>query len=1158
MSLAEVDLRDKYELEAGRIYLTGVQALVRLPMVQRQRDVKAGLNTGCFISGYRGSPLGVYDQQLTQIKGLLKEHHITFNPGLNEELAATSIWGSQQTTLFPDTDYDGVFGIWYGKGPGVDRAGDVFKHGNMAGSAKHGGVLVLAGDDHNAKSSTLPHQSEYAFMDCNIPVLNPSGVQETLDYGIYGFAMSRFSGCWVSIKTTAEIMDSSASISVDTDRIEIAYPEMEMPEGGLNIRWPDPWLDQELRLHKYKIYAARAFARVNKLDRTIIDGPKARLGIVTTGKSYLDVRQALDDLGLDEASAAEVGIRLYKVGMPWPLEPEGAHAFAEGLEEILVVEEKRALIENQLKEQLYNNPAEDRPRVIGKFDEAGEWVLPSNGELTPGRIARVIAARIARFHTSPAIEERLAFLEAKEKALAKPKFDFARTPYFCSGCPHNTSTRVPDGSRAAAGIGCHFMSVWMDRSTQTYTQMGGEGANWIGQAPFTHTKHIFTNLGDGTYNHSGALALRASVASGANITYKILFNDAVAMTGGQPVDNQFTVPQIAAQVWAEGITALRIVTDEPEKYAIGTKWPEAATLHHRDELDEIQRELREVEGVTVIIYDQTCATEKRRRRKRGQMYDPPKRIFINQLVCEGCGDCGVVSNCVSIVPVETEFGRKRAIDQSSCNKDFSCVKGFCPSFVNVIGGQVRKNSAAGDVRPDLFPVLPDPVVPAAKDPYGIVVTGIGGTGVVTIGALIGMAAHIEGKGVTVLDMTGLAQKGGAVMSHIRVADNPEDLHAVRVASGGAKLMLACDMVTAASTDGLAKISRGETMAVVNTKRTMNGDFTSNPDAAFPADEMMSSIREAAGENSTHFVDASGVATALLGDSIASNLFTLGFAFQKGFVPVSAEAIERAVAINGVAVEFNLQAFLWGRRMAHDAQAVEAVAAPAQARPKHLDMSRDLDEIIQRRAAYLTDYQDAAYAKRYTDLVATLRKAEETKSPGHEDLAQAVARNAFKLMAIKDEYEVARLFTEGTFERQIAEQFEGDYHLEFNLAPPLWSQRDLETGELQKRTYGRWVLSAFRVLAGFKGLRGGVFDLFGRTAERKMERQLRGDYETLVAEIITRLTPETHGIAVELAGLPEQIRGFGHVKDRNVERVKARETTLLAALRDPEGAKAAAE
>ncbi|HSE76701.1 MAG TPA: indolepyruvate ferredoxin oxidoreductase family protein, partial [Alphaproteobacteria bacterium] len=725
MALAAVTLDDKYALEEGRVYLTGIQALVRLPMMQRQRDVAAGLNTACLISGYRGSPLGGLDQALWRAKPFLKRSHVEFQPGVNEDLAATMIWGSQQVNLFPGAKYDGVFAMWYGKGPGVDRCGDVFKHGNAAGSSRHGGVLLLAGDDHAARSSTLPHQSEHEFISAMIPVLSPAGVQEILDLGLYGWAMSRYSGCWIAFKCIAETVESSASVSIDPHRVQMALPnQFEMPPGGLNIRWPDHWTEQEYRLQRYKAYAALAFARANRLDKIVIDSPRPRFGIVTHGKSYLDVRQALDDLGIDEKLAAEIGIRLYKVAMTWPLEREGARHFAEGLQEVLVVEEKRAIIENQFKEQLYNWREDVRPRVVGKFDEKGEWILPSADELTPAQVARVIALRLRPFYTSAKIEERLAFVEQKEKALAAEKVKFQRIPYFCSGCPHNTSTRVPEGSRALAGIGCHFMAQWMDRNTDTFTQMGGEGVTWIGQAPFSETQHIFANLGDGTYFHSGSLAIRAAVAAGVNITFKILYNDAVAMTGGQPVDGNISVPQITQQVAAEGVTRIVVVSDEPDKYRVNAGFAPGVTIEHRDRLDRVQRDLREVKGVTVLVYDQTCAAEKRRRRKRGTFPDPQKRVFINEEVCEGCGDCGVQSNCLSVTPVETEFGRKRAIDQSSCNKDFSCLKGFCPSFVTVHGGKVRKlrSSEQGG---DRFAHLPAPKVPAVDSPYNILVTGVG-------------------------------------------------------------------------------------------------------------------------------------------------------------------------------------------------------------------------------------------------------------------------------------------------------------------------------------------------------------------------------------------------------------------------------------------------
>src|SRR5437764_5432506 len=789
MALAAVTLDDKYTIDRGRVYLTGTQALVRLPLMQRQRDLAAGLNTACFIAGYRGSPLGGFDQAVGNARRFIERNHIRFQPGINEEMAATAVWGSQQIGLFPGAKYDGVFGMWYGKGPGVDRSGDPLKHANSAGTAPHGGVLAVAGDDHTCKSSTLAHQSEFAFIDASIPLLNPAGIEDILDLGLYGWAMSRYSGCWIAFKTVAETMDSSASVSIDPGRIAIVLPDdFEMPPGGLNIRWPDAPLDQEYRLHRYKLAAALAFARANRLDRIVIDSPQPRFGIVTTGKSYLDVRQALDDLGIGPAQAAAIGLRLYKVAMPWPLEPEGVRRFAEGLHEILVVEEKRAVIETQLKEQLYGWPADRRPRILGKFDEGREWILPSNGELTPPQIARIIARRLAGLGAADVVTERLARIEARERQQSGNVVPFQRTPYFCSGCPHNTSTRVPEGSRALAGIGCHYLSQFMDRETATFTQMGGEGVPWIGQAPFTETRHVFANIGDGTYTHSGILAIRSAVAAGVNMTYKLLFNDAVAMTGGQPLDGGLTVPIVVRQLAAEGVRQIVVVSDEPDKYPPGADFPHGTAVRHRDDLDTVQRELRDVAGVTAIVYDQTCAAEKRRRRKRGRFPDPPRRVFINELVCEGCGDCSTKSNCLSVVPVETEFGRKRAIEQSSCNKDYSCLKGFCPSFVTVEGGEVRRR-AAGDLGEDGLPPLPEPALPDLAEPYGILVTGVGGTGVVTIGALIGMAAHLEGKGVTILDMTGLAQKGGAVLSHVRIAETPEQIHAVRLASGGADLLL---------------------------------------------------------------------------------------------------------------------------------------------------------------------------------------------------------------------------------------------------------------------------------------------------------------------------------------------------------------------------------
>jgi indolepyruvate ferredoxin oxidoreductase len=1149
MALKAVTLDDKYALEQGRVYLTGTQALVRLPMLQRQRDAAAGLNTACFISGYRGSPLGGFDQALWRARPFVEKNHIRFQPAINEELAATAVWGSQQVGLFPGAKYDGVFALWYGKGPGVDRSGDALKHGNAAGSARHGGVLLLAGDDHTCKSSTLPHQSEFAFVDASIPVLNPSGVQEMLDFGLYGWAMSRYSGCWIALKTIAETVDSSASVMIDPARVQIVLPEdFAMPAEGLNIRWPDPPLDQEERLHRWKLAAAGAFARANRLDRIVIDSMRPRFGVVTTGKSYLDLRQALDDLGIGDKEAAEIGLRAYKAALSWPLERDNVRRFAEGLEEILVVEEKRALIEDQVRDALYDLPAGRRPRVIGKRDEDHVPLLPSTGELVPSQIARALGGRIVRFHALPALAERLASIEARERRQGNV-VPFARTPYFCPGCPHNSSTKVPEGSRALAGIGCHYLAQFMDRSTATFTQMGGEGAPWIGQAPFTETPHVFVNLGDGTYTHSGILAIRAAVAAGVNITYKILFNDAVAMTGGQPIDGGLDVPSLTRQLAAEGVRRIAVVTDEPGKYAANAGFAPGAKVHHRADLDTVQRELRAVPGVTALVYDQTCAAEKRRRRKRGRFPDPPKRVFINDLVCEGCGDCSRTSNCLAVVPVETEFGRKRAIDQSNCNKDYSCVDGFCPSFVTVEGGEPKRRPS-GDLGEDRLPPLPEPVPPALDRPYGILITGVGGTGVVTIGALLGMAAHLEDKGCAVLDMTGLAQKGGAVTSHVRIAHSQDEIHAVRIAAGGADLLLGCDLVVAAGAEALGKLQQGRSRAVVNTHEAMTGEFTRHPDLAFPARELRRGIADAIGAERAEFVDATRLATALFGDAIAANPFLLGYAFQQGLVPLSEAAIERAIELNAVAVELNRSAFRWGRRAAVDPDLVMARALPPAAIPESHHISETLDEIVARRAAFLTDYQNAAYAQRYAARLARVCAAESACVPGSEALAEAVARALFKLMAYKDEYEVARLYAESDFRQRVANAFEGSYRLRFHLAPPILGMRDPATGHLKKRDFGPWMFAVFRLLARLKGLRGTPFDIFGKSPERRMERRLIGEYESLIEEILAGLTPANHALAVELARLPLDISGFGHVKEANLARAKAREKELLARFRSP--------
>ncbi len=1135
--LKQVSLDDKYALDSTRAYMTGIEALVRLPMLQHQRDLSRGLNTAGFISGYRGSPLGTVDQAMWKAKPWLDKHNIYFQPGVNEDLAATAVWGSQQTNLFSGAKYDGVFGMWYGKGPGVDRSMDVIKHANAFGTSRYGGVLAVAGDDHACKSSTLPHQSEHMFIGASVPVLNPSNVQEVLDLGIYGWELSRYSGCWVGLKAITENMDSAISAEVDPGRINIVIPEnFELPADGLHARWPDKPLEQELRLNKYKIYAAREFARVNGLNKIVVDSPNPRFGIITTGKSYLDVMQALEDLGIDDALAAHIGLRVYKVGMSWPLEPVTTHEFAKGLEEILVVEEKRSIMEDQLTGQLYNYPVSDRPRVIGEFDEEGRDLLPNLGELTPAMIALVIAGRIKRFHQSETMQARLDFIERKIQSLAKPRKFAERVPHFCSGCPHNISTKVPEGSRAMGGIGCHYMATWMpDRETHTFSQMGGEGVAWIGQAPFTDTKHVFQNLGDGTYFHSGILAIRAAQAAGVNITYKILYNDAVAMTGGQPIDGELSVADLVHQVRAEGIKRIALVSDEPGAWQGQFSAIPGYSLHHRDEMDILQRELREYEGVSIIVYVQTCAAEKRRRRKKGTLADIPKRVFINDAVCEGCGDCSRASNCLSVLPLDTQLGRKRKIDQSACNKDFSCVNGFCPSFVTVHGGEmVKKQGLAGEV---VFDPLPEPQLPALDKPWNAVVTGIGGTGVLTVTSLVAMAAHVEGKGCATMNQTGLAQKFGAVVSHVRVANHQDDIKAVRIPAGEADLLIGCDLAVAASDESMAKVAVERTTAVVNTAEVPTAAFVLDPDAQFHSAEMQQTIREEVGADSSHFIDATSIATELLGDTIASNLFLLGYAYQQGLVPVSWQSLERAIELNAVAVDFNKQAFLWGRRAAHQPQRVMKLAEKALQKIEPMS----LEQLISDRSERLVQFQDAAYAERYTALVTRVRDLDKEED---KRLTTAVAKALFKLMAYKDEYEVARLYSDGEFLRKLRAQFTGDFKLKFHLAPPLLSKRDPGTGHLIKREFPAWTLSLFGLLARFKFLRGTALDIFGMTAERKQERQDIEDYQQLLDQLLAGLDAGNYALAVQLAELPLQLRGFGHVKDGNRDKLELQRKQLV--------------
>lgn len=1148
----QVTLDDKYELQDGQVFITGTQALVRLPIMQRQRDVAAGLKTGAFISGYRGSPLGLYDQSLWKAKPFLKNNDIHFQPGVNEDLAATSIWGSQQLHLSGQSDYDGVFGIWYGKGPGVDRSGDVFKHANMAGTSEHGGVVVLMGDDHTAKSSTVAHQSEQALVAAMIPVLNPATVQEYLDYGLHAIALSRYSACWVGMKCLTDTVESSATVDVGPERVQVVLPEDEpLPADGIYLRWPDNATAQEERLVRYKLPLVEAYVKANKLDKCTQDSSKRKFGIVTTGKSWLDTIQALADLGISETLAEEIGLSVYKVACTWPLEPSGLRAFATDLDEILVVEEKRSLIEEQAARILYD--LEKRPTLVGKRDDASNMLLPSDGELTPRLVASAIAARLRLRNLPQEVKDGIALAEANEGGNVMPGSPISRSPWFCSGCPHNSSTNVPEGSRAMAGIGCHTMAVYMpNRRTETYTHMGAEGANWIGQAPFTNEKHIFQNLGDGTYFHSGMMAIRAATAADVNITYKILFNDAVAMTGGQPFDGPLSPWKISQQVHAEGVKKICVVTDEPDKYESNTAWAPGVTIHHRDDLDKVQRELRDVQGVTALIYDQTCAAEKRRRRKRGTFPDPAKRAFINDAVCEGCGDCGIASNCVSIKPLETEFGRKREIDQSSCNKDFSCVKGFCPSFVTVEGGALKKPQkieVASDQLDAQNPAagLPDPELPQIEGSYNILVTGIGGTGVVTIGALLGMAAHLEGKGASILDQTGLAQKNGAVMSHVRITHTASKLGGTRIPNRQTDLVVGCDLVVAAGKDALMSYGLGRTRAIVNDYLAPVAAFTLAPDLAMDRDNLTDLVAESIGREAAEFVNSTNLATAIMGDSIAANLFLLGYAFQKGTIPISFDAIEQAIELNGVAIEANKRSFAWGRRAAVDFELVKSVASPGLVNEGR-QVTLSLEEKIALRADQLKAYQSKRYANRYEALVARVRARETEVGTSNLVLTEAVVKYFFKLMAYKDEYEVARLYTDGEFAKKLTSKFEGDFKLKFHLAPPLFAKKDPETGHLIKQEFGPWMMKAFGILAKMRFLRGTVFDPFSKSEERRKEAALIAEYEATISEILQNLTKDNYSVAVEIAQVPEHIRGFGHVKEKHLASAELERTNLLERFR----------
>ncbi len=1134
--LPDITLDDKYTAETGSILVNGTQALVRVPIVQMRRDKKAGLNTSAFISGYRGSPVGGFDLALGSAKQHLNQHRIIFQPGVNEDLAATAVWGSQQVGTSPGARRDGVMGMWYGKGPGVDRCGDVFKHANSFGTAANGGVLAIAGDDHNAKSSTVAHQSDHAFTAAIMPVLFPSSVQEFVELGLLGVAMSRYSGLWVAYKVISDTIETTGIVDVERENRPLVLPQdFEMPDGGLNIRWPDDRFHQDERLQEYKGYAAIAFARANGVDQLVIDSAKPRFGIIASGKAYENVREALRQLGIDHKTADRIGLRLYKVRMTWPLEPEGVRQFSEGLEEVLVIEERREVIEHQIKQQLFNWRADVRPRIVGKFDHEDNHILSLYEEITTGVALRIIASRLLHFDLPVGlkrqINERLEIFSKRHGIRTGHQAPVNRIAHFCAGCPHNTSTKVPDGSRAFAGIGCHFMALWMDRNTETYTHMGGEGVPWTGIAPFTDEKHVFANLGDGTYFHSGILAIRQAVASGANITYKLLYNDAVAMTGGQKIDGSLTVPELSHQLKSEGVKEIWLVSDEPEKYT-KSDLASGIEIRHRDYLDTVQKHLREVKGCTAIIYDQTCATEKRRRRKRGLIADPDKRAFINPLVCEGCGDCSVLSNCISIEPLETEFGRKRQINQSSCNKDFSCVNGFCPSFVTLEGAKLKKRQL-----PELTDAdLAVPKLLALDNVYNLAITGVGGTGVLTIGSIIAMAAHLESKHAMIQDFSGLAQKGGAVLSHVRIADSPDKIASAQIIVGEADVMLAADTVVAAAKETIALIAPKHTKAVLNTHLNPVSDFVFNRDFDFREKMVIDTIEKTVDGDAAK-IDFTGFAELVCGDAIATNIMMVGYASQAGLLPVGVDALMRAIELNAVAVDANKRAFEWGRRLA--AHPSETLAMMEAAHPTR-KQSETLEELVERRAAFLSDYQNEALASRYRALVERVEAAEGVLGKKRE-LSRAVARYYFKLLSYKDEYEVARLFTNGEFEIRIREHFDGDYRMKFHLAAPIFLSEKLPNGRPRKREFGPWAMTGFRFLAKFKGLRGTFFDPFGRSQERRMERRLITDYEGHIETLIGALTKDNHRYAIEIATVPDSIRGYGPVKAASVETAK---TTLV--------------
>ena len=1134
----DTKLEDKYTLENGIRFLTGTQALVRIPLVQIRKDNKNNLKTACYISGYRGSPLGGYDQQILKNIDYLNANNIQFQPGINEELAATSLWGTQQSNLRGEGKYDGVFGIWYGKGPGVDRAGDALKHVNLAGTSKYGGVLALMGDDHICESSTTSHQSEFAMIDAMIPFFNPSGVQEILDYGLYGIHLSRQSGCWIGIKCVHDNVSSGATVDLNENRHSIKDVNNEfLTDEGLNIRLNDSPQAKEHRLHYHKIKVVKEFCKINKLNEIKYNFPNSKIGIVTTGKSYLDTKLAFEKIGIDKNLSKQIGIKFLKIAMPWPLENTIIEEFSQGLEKIIVVEEKRSLIETQIKEILFNT--NKNIKIIGKLDEENNDLFLSSGSLDPGIIAIKLYKHISQIHSSEKIQNNINNL----KNLLKNNnnvLNIKRDPYFCSGCPHNTSTKIPENTRAITGISCAYLVQNMERNNEGFTQMGSEGASWVGESVFSNTDHIFQNMGDGTYIHSGILSIRHAVAAKTKMTFKILYNDAVALTGGQALDGLPTVAQMSRQLESEGIKQIAIITDEPNKYKSRDKFSNNSRVYDRKEIIDVQIKLSQINDTTAIIYDQTCAAEKRRRIKKSLLPEPNKKIFINEKVCEGCGDCGVQSNCISIVPVETEYGRKRQIDQSNCNKDYSCVDGFCPSFVSVVGDVKLKTNVDNSLIERINSTISDPILPEIHQSYGIMIAGIGGTGVVTIGAILATAAQIDGKGSGVLDMTGLAQKGGAVKSFLRIFKDPKEISTIRLSYGDTNLLMGFDLLVANDEEVLRTLDKQKTKSIINSDEVMTGEFTRDKNFSLPFDKMKENLISILGKKNVDFIPSNTIANKILGDSILSNMLIVGKAYQSGFIPINAKAIEQAIKLNGVNIEENIHAFRLGR---HSINMKEEIQNLIYEKEKVIT---DFDEKFIDRYNFLIEYQNKKYADQYKELVDYVKKHEQKNNVDKNNFSNAVAINYFKLMSYKDEYEVARLYSNNEFINKINKTFEGNFKINFHLAPPIFYKKDKVTGNPLKMNFGPWIMILFKFISMFKFLRGTYLDPFGYFKERKIERLLINSYKERILEICSKLTIENYALAAEIASTPDQIRGFGYIKEKNIAIAKRCEDKLMTA------------